>query len=126
MKKTFILLLPALLIFNAANSQTIDEAKKQLYYQNFETAKNILQSVIKQNDASPDAWYWLGEIYLQEKNIDSAKKILENKVGQLSAENSSLKQNPLIFIGWAHLLLDSGLKQQAREQMVKVLEATKY
>jgi tetratricopeptide (TPR) repeat protein len=126
MKKTFILLLPALLIFNAANSQTIDEAKKQLYYQNFETAKNILQSVIKQNDASPDAWYWLGEIYLQEKNIDSANKILENKVGQLSAENSSLKQNPLIFIGWAHLLLDSGLKQQAREQMVKVLEATKY
>ena len=126
MKKTFILLLPALLIFNAANSQIIDEAKKQLYYQNFETAKNILQSVIKQNDASPDAWYWLGEIYLQEKNIDFAKKILENKVGQLSAENSSLKQNPLIFIGWAHLLLDSGLKQQAREQMVKVLEATKY
>jgi tetratricopeptide (TPR) repeat protein len=126
MKKTFILLLPALLIFNAANSQTIDEAKKNIYYEHFETAKNILQSVIKRNDASPDAWYWLGEIYLEENNIDSAKKILENKVGQLSAENSSLKQNPLIFIGWAHLLLDSGLKEQAREQMVKVLEASKY
>ncbi len=120
------MLLPALLIFNAASSQTIDEAKKQRYYERFETAKNILKSVIKSKDASPDAWYWLSEIYLEENNIDSARIILQNKVGQLTADNASFKKNPLIFIGWAHLLLDSGLKVQAKEQMVKILEAGKF
>ncbi|MEO5889453.1 MAG: tetratricopeptide repeat protein [Ferruginibacter sp.] len=126
MKKIYFFLLPALLIVGFANSQTIEDAKKHIYYERFETAKNILQSVISQENASPDAWYWLAEIYLNENSIDSAKKILESKTSQLSKEKSSLKESPLIFIGWAHMLLDSGLKEQAREQMVKVLEAGKY
>ncbi|MEO8416900.1 MAG: hypothetical protein ABI472_24770, partial [Ginsengibacter sp.] len=64
MKKIYILLLPVFLIFGFANSQTIEEAKKNIYYERFETAKKVLQSVINRNDASPDAWYWLAEIYL--------------------------------------------------------------
>ena len=126
MKKTFILVLTVLLIMNTVNAQTIDEAKKFIYYERFETAKNILYAVIKNDNASPDAWYWLSEIYLEENNIDSARKILENKVSQLTADNASFKQHPLIFIGWSHLLLDSGLTLQARDQMVKILEAGKY
>ncbi len=126
MKKIYVLLLPAFLIFSFANSQTIAEAKKHIYYERFETAKNVLRAVINQDHASPDAWYWLAELYLGDNNVDSAKQVLENKITQLSQKNGSLKQSPLIYIGWAHMLLDSGLKEQARAQMVKVLEVGKY
>ncbi|MEP7111135.1 MAG: tetratricopeptide repeat protein [Ferruginibacter sp.] len=125
MKKIFILFL-SLSTFILTKSQTIEDAKKHLYYERFETAKNILQSIIAKGDASPDTWYWLGEVYLEQKNLDSAWAVLQGKPEQFLQQRISIKENPLVFIGWGHVLLDSGMKAEAKKQMEEALTAGKY
>ncbi|MEO6546704.1 MAG: tetratricopeptide repeat protein [Ferruginibacter sp.] len=125
MKRISILVL-VLLTFVSLKSQTIDDAKKHVYYERYETAKNMLLSIAANADASPDTWYWLSEIYLEQNNLDSARAILQGKPEKFLQQNFSLKENPLIFIGWAHVLLDSGMTTEAKKQMEEVLTAGKY
>ena len=114
------------LITTSMWSQSIEEAKKHIYYERFETAKNVLQSVIAKGNASPDAWYWLGEIYLEQKKIDSAQKVLMEGEAYFLRNNYSRKAFPLLSIGWAHSLLASGNSTDARTQMEAILTDTKY
>ena len=125
MKKLYVILTLILLNAIALKSQTIDDARKDVYYAKYKSAKNILQSALSNDKASPYAWYWLMEVYLKEKNIDSANKIASTIPAPL-LEQRSMKDNPLVFIGRAHVLLDSGLTTEARSQMDEVLKAGKY
>lgn len=125
MKRIFILML-SLSTFAQSKSQSIDDAQRHVYYERYETAKNVLRSIIAKGDAPPEAWYLLGEIYLEQKNLDSARFVLQDKQAQFLQENVSKKEHPLVFIGWAHVLLDSGLTTEARKQMDEVLTAGKY
>ncbi|MBC7534353.1 MAG: tetratricopeptide repeat protein [Ferruginibacter sp.] len=125
MKKLYVILTLILLNAIALKSQTIDDARKDVYYAKYKSAKNILQSTLSNDKASPYAWYWLMEVYLKEKNIDSANKIASTIPAPL-LEQRSMKDNPLVFIGRAHVLLDSGLTTEARSQMDEVLKAGKY
>ncbi len=125
MKKIIILTLAAITLATG-KSQTIGEVKKHIYYERYETAKDILQSLVAKGNTSPDAWYWLGEIYLEQKNIDSARLILQGKPAQFQQQNITKKESPLVYIGWAHVLLDSGKAGEARKMMEEILSAGKY
>jgi len=125
MKKLFI----GMILLSSATfvtAQTVADAESDIYYERYETAKDKLMDVVAQHAASPDAWYWLGQIYLQEKKVDSGWKILAGKPDSFLAAGFSKKKNPLLFIGWAHVLLDSGMKAAARQQMEDILKETKY
>lgn len=115
-----------LFAFGAAKAQTLEEAKQHIYYQRYETAKNTLQSVIKKGANSPDVWYWLGEIYLKQKKLDSAREVFLNGTNYFLSNNLSKKSYPLVFIGWAHMLLDTGAVTDAKNQMEEILKLTKY
>lgn len=125
MKKIFTLII-VFLITTAVLPQTIEDAKRHIYYERFETAKNVLQAVIAKGNASPDAWYWLGEIYMSQKKIDSAKLILLEGEAYFMRNNFSKKALPLLSIGWAHSLLAAGNSTDARNQMESILKETKY
>ncbi|MBS1512611.1 MAG: tetratricopeptide repeat protein [Bacteroidetes bacterium] len=109
-----------------AKSQTIEDAKKDLYYERYQSAKEILQTITQKNDQAPDAWYWLGEVYLKQHDVQMANEVLSDAMEKLTAQQISKKKNPLVFIGMAHALLDSGLKDKARSMMTEVLEESKY
>lgn len=126
MKSKSLVTLFLLLTFASVHSQTLEDAKKHIYYHRYETAKNSLQSLIKNNISTPDAYYWLGEIYLKERKLDSAKKAYRDGTSYLQANNLSNKQYPLPFIGWAHLLLDTGAVADSRIQMEDLLKLSKY
>lgn len=125
MKKLFILTAIFLAGSLIAKAQTIEDAKKYIYYEKYESAKTTLQSLIAKGDASSDTWYWLAETYLKQQNLDSASKVLLSNPNQLFQQNS-FKEDPLFFIGWAHVLLDSGNTVEARRITEEVLKATKY
>ncbi len=108
------------------NAQTLEDAKRHIYYQRYETAKNILQSVIQKRTATPDVWFWLGEIYLKERKLDSARKVFLDGTQYCLNNKLSKKQFPLIFIGWAHMLLDIGELADGRMQMEEVLKLSKF
>jgi len=124
--KKLSLLFVVFAITNVVQSQMIEEAKRHIYYERFETAKDVLYSVIAKGNASPDAWYWLGEIYLGQNRIDSARKILMEGEAYFLRNNFSKKTFPLLSIGWAHSLLAGGNSTDARNQMESILKETKY
>lgn len=125
MKHLFILTTALLLTALVTQAQTIDDAKKDIYYERYETAKNNLQTIIKNPDAAPEAWYLLSEIYLEQKKMDSAVSILKPKYDVFVQQDVSKKSNPLVYIGWAHVLLDSNKTTEARALIEDVLSASR-
>ncbi len=54
-------------------AQSIDEVKKQIDAEQFQNAKTSLKSIIKSNPSEGKAYFLLGNIYLNQSVIDSAK-----------------------------------------------------
>jgi len=124
MKKVFILTI-VLLSSGIIKAQTIEEATKQLYYERYKSAGNMLHAVIDKDANTPDALYWLAEIYLKEQKTDSAYRLLNVKAKDWLSTSYSKKESPLVYIGWAHTLLDTGKTTEARRLMDEVLATTK-
>lgn len=113
------------LLAATAGAQSVDDAKKAIYYEHWQAAKNILQPMLSGEDA-PEAAYWLSGVYLQENKMDSAAAVLNNLPGNFLQQTDEYKKHPLPFIGQARLTLESGNATAARSQMEAVLDATKY
>ena len=126
MKKLLILITICFLSVAVVKSQSVEEARKLMYYERFESAKDMLQAVISKGAASPEAWYWLGEIYLHQGNKDSAEIVLQQGTTNFSQQDYSRKKNPLLAIGNAHLLLEKGNTTGARQQFEEILDEGKY
>lgn len=125
MKKLLTLITILITLAFALQAQSIKEAKNDIYYQKFESAKTVLQSIIN-SDHTPEAYYLLGEIYLKEKNNEAAKETLQKGLDYVATEGISQKKEPLVHIGWAHYLLNEGRSAEARALMEEVLSAGKY
>jgi len=126
MKKIFFFTGALLVAITFTKGQTIEEAKKDIYYKRYQSAKQVLQAIIAKENASPDANYWLGEVYLKQGQVEAANVILTDAVKIYLEQGRSKKDYPLLFIGYAHMLLDSGLTSQAKTEMEAVLDETKY
>lgn len=124
--KRLVLSMAAVLVLHIVRAQSVEDAKEHVYYEHYEAAKTILQNVIQQPDADPDAFYWLGEIYLEEEKTDSAQLILKAGTDYVNKKNLSKKDYPLIHIGWAHLLMEKGDSLAAHTQLTEILEETKF
>jgi tetratricopeptide (TPR) repeat protein len=124
--KKILVTLTAFFVVAAGRSQGIEYAKKELYYERYESAKETLLTLVKNEQDNPDVIYWLGEIYLQQGKIDSAAALYRNGALPSLQNEVTKKSPPLLYIGWAHVLLDSGLAELANSQMERVLDKTKY
>lgn len=117
----FIILLTS--IIGAA--QNLEQVRKYIYYERFESAKTILLDAITNDDASPEVYYLLGEILLKEKKIDAATLLLTKGKSNFDQQGYSLKQHPLLYIGYAHALLDGGNTSEAKAIMEQAIKAGK-
>ncbi|HEU0126046.1 MAG TPA: tetratricopeptide repeat protein, partial [Flavobacterium sp.] len=83
-----------------ANAQDINEAKKAIDAEQFEKAKTILKSIIKSKPSDGEANFVLGNVYLNQSVVDSAKIYYNNGL------QASDKKN-LSYIGLGQLDLDA-------------------
>ena len=120
-----LLLATMLFSFAFTKAQSIEDATRQIYYEKYESAKTTLQSIIEKDPNSPDALYWLAEIYLEQQKSDSAYSLLDTKAKNFLTVPFSKKESPLVYVGWAHVLLDTGKTAEARTLMDEVLTTTK-
>jgi tetratricopeptide (TPR) repeat protein len=109
----------------SAMGQSIEEAKQHLYHDRLQSAEQILQQVLPQEK---EAYYWLAEVYLEEKKVDKAKSLLNSNADILSA-------HPLNKVAFGSVLLaenqtaeakaqfDQALKDANRKTEVEVLKA---
>lgn len=90
MKKYFIAFLLVQLCITTY-AQSIEDAKKMLYYERFKSAIKILEPIVNASGSNAEAAYWLGEAYLQQQkpDIEKAKGII-NKALHSNADNGFL------------------------------------
>ncbi|OXA86537.1 tetratricopeptide repeat protein [Flavobacterium hercynium] len=85
---------------SVANAQDIKEAKKAIDAEQFQKAKSLLKSIIKAKPSDGEANFVLGNVYLNQSIVDSAK------IYYLNGLEASDKKN-LNYIGLGQLDLDS-------------------
>lgn len=110
----------------SVSAQSLQSARKLLYYQRYASAIAELQLMVSQETEMPEAAYWLGEVYLQQQKPEAAREVLLKGTQYVTVKKISRKAEPLVFIGWAHYLLNKGEVADARKQMEELLSLTKY
>ena len=83
----------------ASQAQDINQAKKAIDAEQFESAKSILKSIIKTKPSNGAAYYTLGNVYLIQAVEDSAKIYFQN--GLNASEEAKLN-----YIGLGQMDLD--------------------
>lgn len=99
----------------------LDEGKKMLDYERFQSAADIFRSMLDKNPKNTEAAYWLGQTYLQNvESIDTAAaKQLYQKMLQ---ENPN---DPLMMVGIGEIELMEGKTADAKNRFEAALNATK-
>lgn len=110
-----------LLMGNLIFAQSIDEGKKFLNYERFESAQNQFQTILKSDPNNEQAIYWLGQTYLQNTDIidTAAAKALYQK-GLQANPNS-----PLLMAGMGEIELMEGKTNEARNHFETAISLTK-
>jgi tetratricopeptide (TPR) repeat protein len=111
LRKTICFLALSLLSSLALIAQNLEEAKKLVYYEKYETAKKALQAIVDAEPNNEEAIYWFGQTMIRPEestpaNWNEAKKLYQSKL--------SNKDNNLIMAGIGHIELLEGKVQDAR------------
>lgn len=114
MKKYFIVFTACLLTVTVF-SQTLEEAKRSIYYEQWDRAENQLNKLAAANPQDAETVYWLVQVLLEQDKTAAAKQALAN----------SGTENPLLKVASAELLLRDSLHTQAAPVFESVLKETK-
>jgi tetratricopeptide (TPR) repeat protein len=120
MRKIKIISLLITLIFtgNILFAQTVDEGKKFIYYERYNSAKDLFNKMISANPNNVEAAYWLGQSYLGEEDSVSAKALYQKTL----AANPNA---PLMLVGMGQIALMDGQKDEARNRFETAISLTK-
>ena len=120
MKRQIILF--ALCLYTAtAFPQSIDEAKKFIYYERWDAAEEHFERIIKTSPQNLEAYYWLTKALLHQNDLEGAKKV-QGQLHDFLSSNSKVKALPLNRVSGGELLLHEGKKDEAKaifEQLQK-------
>lgn len=109
MKKLTTLLLTVFFAGKLLMAQTVDDARRFLYYGRTTSAKQILDKAVAVNSKDAPAIYWLGQTYLTMDSVGGAQRVYQNAL-------SSGVNDPLVWVGMGHVELLQGKKDAARQR----------
>lgn len=99
-------------------AQKVEDAVKYIYYQRYNSAKEILQKWIVGNATDVNAQYWLGQAFLEEDNIAEARNVYQKAL-------TATANAPLILVGIGHVELLEGKPNDARQRFETAINLTK-
>ena len=123
MRRIFLLICSSIFLTFTITAQTLDQAKQLIYHEKWNSAEDILKKMLTDQ---PDAYYYLGELYMTENKDQDAGTLLQKAIDLSEKNNFSEKDHPLVSIAWAHWLLNQGKKDEAAKKIDDLLSATKY
>ena len=111
LNKTILFLTLSIFSVASLKAQNLDEAKKMVYYEKYESAKKALKAIVDADPNNEEAIYWLGQSMIRPEEStpadwSEAKKLYQSKM--------SNKDNNLIMAGIGHVELLEGKVQDAR------------
>jgi tetratricopeptide (TPR) repeat protein len=117
MMKKIVLMFAFSTMVAMSYAQSVDEGRKNIYYQKYKTAKDILQKAVNANPSDPDANYWLGQVYIDQDDLAGARSVYAKAM-------TATNQNPLIMVGMGHVEALEGKNAEARAHFDAALAAT--
>ncbi len=117
MKKLTTLFFAVLFAGKLLLAQSVDEARKSLYYGRTTSARQTLEKLIAANSKNAEATYWLGQTLLNANDIPGAQKLYQD------ALNSGVN-DPWIWVGMGHVELLQGKKDAARQRFEAAITAS--
>lgn len=118
MKRTLSLAITFFSLAGGLFGQSIDEGKKFMYYERFQSAKDVFQKLLTANASNADAAYWLGQAYLGLEDVANAKKTYQTAM-------QSNATAPLLLAGMGQIQLIEGNTAGARNNFDMAVNNTK-
>jgi Flp pilus assembly protein TadD len=111
--KSGLLVLTALFLSGTMGAQTIEEGKKFMYYERYNSAKDVFRKLIAANPNNTVAIYWLGMATISQADF-GPKELAEAKELYRKALETN-PNNPLLIAGMGHIELHEGKSQDAKK-----------
>ncbi len=118
MRKIALLCLLAICASGYLRAQNVDQGKKHLYYQRYQSAKDQFEKVLASNPNNIEAVYWLGQTLIQDGDSLAAKALYQKAL----ASNGN---PPLILAGMGHIELMENKLSDARQRFENAISLTK-
>jgi tetratricopeptide (TPR) repeat protein len=116
--KIITLLSVLLLCCNILFAQNPDEGKRFLYYERYNSAKDVFSKLVNSNPNNADAVYWLGQALIGQEDIAGAKALY---LKALTANPNS----PLLLTGIGHIELLENKPNDARNRFETAISLSK-
>jgi tetratricopeptide (TPR) repeat protein len=107
-----------LLMSNLVFAQSVQDGKKFLYYQRYNSAKETLEKVVAANPGDAEAQYWLGQVFIDMGQPEKAKDVYRKGL-------ETAGSNPLLLVGMGHVELIEGKANEARQRFETAISLTK-
>ena len=119
MKKIIVSLMSSIAVSSIVSAQnTVNDGVKFLYYERVTSAKQTLQRAVAANPKDPLAIYWLGQAYMVDGLLDSAKTLYQN------ALNNGVNE-PLLWVGAGHVqIMQGGDVNTAKQHFEEAITAS--
>lgn len=116
--KTFLFVCFSFSVTLAAEAQSVEQGRQQLYYERHQSAEKTFRQVLQQDPSNAEALYGLVEASLLQNKTEAATKAL-------SGVPESLKEEPLFQVASGTVLLQQGKAPAAATLFEKALRETK-
>lgn len=113
-----IILSSTLLLFShLLSAQTIEQGKKFMSYERYQSANKEFTNVLNQKPADPEATYWLGQSLIGMGNVDKAKNLYRTAVKD--------NNHPLLLVGSGEADLLENKTAEAKNRFESAITMTK-
>jgi tetratricopeptide (TPR) repeat protein len=100
-------------------AQSVPDARKLIYYERYQSARDMLQKVVAASPADAEAVYWLAQAEFGLFNPAGAKAVLQKGLEGANAAH------PLLLAGMGQAELSEGKKDDARQRFETALNLSK-
>jgi tetratricopeptide (TPR) repeat protein len=116
-----LIIIPLILLSTAFASlaQTIEEGKRFVYYERWQSAEKTLHEVTNREPNNPAAWYWLAQSMLAQDSVQEVKQLLA------AIPDQRTKESPVLKVIAGEIMLHDSLHAQASQQFEEALKATR-
>ena len=99
-------------------AQSVEDGKRFLYYERYNSAKDVFNKLSTANPNNAEAAYWLGQTYLAEDDSVSAKTLYQKTLG-------ANPNAPLMLVAMGQIALMENQKNDAKNRFETALSLTK-
>lgn len=118
MKKITLMLLFASVVCTSVLAQNVEQGRRFLYYQRYQSAKDQFQKVLASNPNNIEATYWLGQTLIADKDSTAAKDLYQKALGT----NGNA---PLLLAGMGQIELMENKLNDAKQRFETAISLSK-